>query len=103
MAPPRTKLRSGDIVEIVTAPSHHPSRDWLGFVTSTRARQRIKHWLNLHQRQRAIEIGRKLLEREARRFRLSLKSIDGKDFQRVASEYGCAKPDHLIAGLAYAQ
>ena len=101
MVPLRTKLRSGDIVEIVTAPNHHPSRDWLGFVTSTRARQRIKHWLNLHQRQRAIEIGRKLIEREARKFRLSLKNIDEKEFHRVASEYGCAKPDDLMAGIGY--
>ncbi len=101
MAPLRTKLRSGDIVEIVTAPNHHPSRDWLGFVTSTRARQRIKHWLNLHQRERAIEIGRKLIEREARRFKLSLKSIEDEEFQRVASEYGCAKPDDLMAGVGY--
>jgi GTP pyrophosphokinase len=101
MVPLRTKLRSGDIVEIITAPNHHPSRDWLSFVTSTRARQRIKHWLNLHQRQRAIEIGRKLIEREARKFRVSLKSIDDPEFQRVASEYGCAKPDDLMAGIGY--
>jgi GTP pyrophosphokinase len=101
MVPLRTKLRSGDIVEIITAPNHHPSRDWLSFVTSTRARQKIKHWLSLHQRQRAIEIGRKLLEREARRFRLSLKNIDEKEFQAVASEYGCAKPDDLMAGIGY--
>ena len=101
MVPLRTKLRSGDIVEIVTAPNHHPSRDWLSFVTSTRARQRIKHWLNLHQRQRAIEIGRKLIDREARKFRLSLKSIGEQEVQRVASEYGCAKPDDLMAGIGY--
>jgi GTP pyrophosphokinase len=101
MVPLRTRLRSGDIVEIITAPNHHPSRDWLSFVTSTRARQKIKHWLSLHQRQRAIEIGRKLLEREARRFRLSLKNIDEKQFQDVASEYGCAKPDDLMAGIGY--
>ena len=67
MVPLRTKLKSGDIVEIVTNASHHPSRDWLGFVISTRARNKIKHWLNLHQRERAIEIGRKLVEREAKK------------------------------------
>ncbi|MGH9675765.1 MAG: RelA/SpoT family protein, partial [Candidatus Acidiferrum sp.] len=85
MAPLRSKLKSGDIVEIITSPSHHPSRDWLGFVRSTRARHKIKHWLNLHQRERAIEIGRKLIEREARKYRISLKAVEEPEMQRVAS------------------
>src|SRR5437870_4017505 len=63
MVPLRTKLNSGDIVEILTQPNHNPSRDWLSFVKAARARQKIKHWLNIHQRERAIEIGRKLMER----------------------------------------
>ena len=70
MVPLRTKLRTGDIVEIVTQKDHKPSRDWLTFVKSPRARNKIKHWLNEHQRGRAIEIGRKLLEREARKYKV---------------------------------
>ena len=63
MVPLRYKLQSGDIVEIVTQTGHKPSRDWLTFVKSSRARKKIKHWLNVHQRERAIEIGRKLIEK----------------------------------------
>ena len=63
MVPLRTKLRTGDIVEIVTQKDHKPSRDWLTFVKSPRARNKIKHWLNEDQRRRAVEIGRKLLEK----------------------------------------
>ena len=74
MAPLRQKLRSGDIVEIQTSPAHHPSRDWLQLAKSPRARQKIKHWLNVHQRERAIEIGRKLIEKEARKYRIALKN-----------------------------
>ena len=48
-------------------PGHKPSRDWLGIVKSSRARNKIKHWLNVHQRERAIEIGKKLIEKEARK------------------------------------
>ena len=70
----RYKLRSGDIVEILTQPGHHPSRDWLQFTKSPRARQKIKHWLNVHQRERAIEIGRKLIEKEARKYRIAMKT-----------------------------
>ena len=65
MVPLRHKLHSGDIVEILTQPGHKPSRDWLAIVKSSRSRNKIKHWLNIHQRERAIEIGRKLVEKEA--------------------------------------
>jgi RelA/SpoT family (p)ppGpp synthetase len=70
MVPLRTRLRTGDIVEIVTQKDHKPSRDWLTFVKSPRARNKIKHWLNEDQRRRAVDIGRKLLEKEARRFKV---------------------------------
>jgi GTP pyrophosphokinase len=101
MVPLRYKLRSGDIVEIITQPGHNPSRDWLGIAKSSRARQKIKHWLNIHQRERAIEIGRKLIEKEARKYRVSLKDIKEPEFQKVASDYGCARPEDLMAGIGY--
>ena len=97
----RYKLRSGDIVEILTQPSHHPSRDWLQFAKSSRARQKIKHWLNVHQRERAIEIGRKLIEKEARKYRIAMKSISDEELMRVSSENGLAKPDDLLAAIGY--
>ncbi len=96
MVPLRYKLHSGDIVEIMTQAGHNPSRDWLAIVKSSRARQKIKHWLNVHQRERAIEIGRKLIEKEARKYRVSLKDIKDEDLQKVASEYGAGparRPD----------
>jgi GTP pyrophosphokinase len=101
IVPLRYKLRSGDIVEILTQPGHHPSRDWLTLVKSTRARQKIKHWLNIHQRERAIEIGRKLIEKEARKYRISLKDISEPQLTRVAAEHGLGKPEDLLAGIGY--
>ncbi len=101
MVPLRHKLHSGDIVEVITQPGHKPSRDWLAIVKSSRARNKIKHWLNVHQRERAIEIGRKLIEKEARKYRVSLKDIKDEDLQRVATEYGLGRPDDLMAGLGY--
>jgi guanosine-3',5'-bis(diphosphate) 3'-pyrophosphohydrolase len=95
------KLRSGDIVEILTQPGHHPNRDWLGFVKSPRARQKIKHWLNIHQRERAIEIGKKLIEKEARKYRISMKDISEADLTKVATENGLGRPDDLLAGIGY--
>ena len=97
----RYKLRSGDIIEILTQPGHHPSRDWLQFAKSQRARQKIKHWLNVHQRERAIEIGRKLIEKEARKYRIAMKTISDTELMRVSSENGLAKPDDLLAAIGY--
>ena len=101
MVPLRYKLHSGDIVEILTQPGHKPSRDWLGVVKSSRARNKIKHWLNVHQRERAIEIGRKLIEKEARKYRISIKEIKEADLQKVTSDYGLGRPDDLMAGIGY--
>ena len=99
MVPLRTKLRTGDIVEIVTQKDHKPSRDWLSFVKSPRARNKIKHWLNEDQRRRAVEIGRKLLEREARKFKVPMRQIDDQDLGRIANEYGVATAADLLATL----
>src|SRR5580700_1240113 len=101
MVPLRHKLHSGDIVEIVTHPGRTPSRDWLALVKSSRARNKIKHWLNIHQRERAIEIGRKLIEKEARKYRVALKEIKDDELQKVAGGYGLGKVDDLMSGIGY--
>jgi len=99
MVPLRTKLRTGDIVEVVTQKDHKPSRDWLTFVKSPRARNKIKHWLNEDQRIRAVDIGRKLLEREARKFKVPMSQIADQDLGRIANEYGVATAADLFAAL----
>ncbi|HEY9126726.1 MAG TPA: bifunctional (p)ppGpp synthetase/guanosine-3',5'-bis(diphosphate) 3'-pyrophosphohydrolase [Acidobacteriaceae bacterium] len=101
MVPLRTKLRNGDIVEIVTQNGHTPSRDWLGFVKSPRARNKIKHWLNENQRQRAIEVGRKLLEREARKFKVPMAQLGDADLARVAGDYGLATATDIMAAIGF--
>src|SRR5579863_3601769 len=101
MVPLRHKLHSGDIVEILTQPGHKPSRDWLALVKSSRSRNKIKHWLNVHQRERAIEIGRKLIEKEARKYRIALKELKDEALLKVASGYGLGKADDLMAGIGY--
>ncbi len=101
IVPVRSKLHSGDIVEIITQAGHKPSRDWLTIAKSSRARQKIKHWLNIHQRERAIEIGNKLIEKEARKYHMSLKHISEAEFDRVAQDYGLSGHQDLIAGIGY--
>jgi len=101
IVPLRHRLRNGDIVEITTQTGHTPSRDWLSFVKSSRARNKIKHWLNEHQRERAIEIGRKLLEREARKFKVSLHKLSDDDYTRAANDYGLGNASDLLGAIGF--
>ena len=101
IVPLRYKLRNGDVVEIMTQPGHNPSRDWLSFAKSSRARNKIRHWLNIHQRERAIEIGRKLMDKQARKYRLAMKDFDEKELDRIAKDYGLGGGQDLIAGIGY--
>ena len=97
----RHQLSNGDVVEIMTQKGHTPSRDWLSFVHSSRARSKIRHWINLHEREQATELGRRLLEKEARNFGVSLKRINDEAVARVAPEYGCSRAEDLHAALGY--
>jgi GTP diphosphokinase / guanosine-3',5'-bis(diphosphate) 3'-diphosphatase len=102
MVPLRTRLRNGDIVQIVTAPGHHPSRDWLNFVATSRARNKIKHYIHSEEKERSVDLGRKLFEKEARRFGLNLKSlIDGPEFAKLLSESGYGRSEELYAAIGY--
>src|SRR4051812_1168423 len=102
MVPLRTRLRNGDIVEIVTAPGHQPSRDWLNFVVTSRTRNKIKHYIQAEEKQRSLELGKKLFEKEARRYGLNLKGLtDGPAFSATLSEYGYGKSEELFAAIGY--
>lgn len=100
----RSEIQNGDVVEILTNPNSHPSRDWLSHVATAKARNRIKHWISEQQRSESIELGRKLLEKEAEKFHLSSKKIfsDGEeDIKRIANEYGLSRPEDLLASIGY--
>jgi guanosine-3',5'-bis(diphosphate) 3'-pyrophosphohydrolase len=102
MVPLRTRLRNGDIVEIVTTAGHTPSRDWLNFVVTSRARNKIRHYIHSEEKERSLELGRKLFEKEARRFGLSMKSLtEPAAMGRVIAEYGLQKPEELFTAIGY--
>jgi guanosine-3',5'-bis(diphosphate) 3'-pyrophosphohydrolase len=94
-------LRNGDVVEIQTQNGHLPSKDWLALVKTSRARNKIKHVINTTERVKAIEIGEKYLEREARRLGVGLARLSKSQFEAVASDYGCSKMEDLYAALGY--
>ncbi len=101
IVPLRSSLHNGDVVEIMTQPGHEPSKDWLAFVKTARARNKIKHIINASERLKAIDIGEKCLEKEARRFGVQLGKIGKSEMEKVASEYGYGKMEDLHAALGY--
>jgi len=101
MVPLRSKLKNGDIVEIVTNPAHQPSRDWLSFVRTSRARSKIRQLIQTEEKRRAIDVGRKLLDKEARRFDLSKVMVEGDVLKKAAEGFGLPKADDLLAQIGY--
>jgi guanosine-3',5'-bis(diphosphate) 3'-pyrophosphohydrolase len=101
IVPLRSTLRNGDIVEIMTQAGHEPSKDWLAFVKTSRARNKIKHVINASERLKAIDIGQKYLEKEARRLGVQLGKVARASLENVASEYGYSKMEDLYAALGY--
>ncbi len=104
MIPLRYKLKNGDIVEILTAAGHNPSRDWLGFVVTNKARAKIRHFLHIAEKEQALEIGKKHFERELRRYDLSFKKLSTENgtLEAMAQELGVGnKAEDLLAAVGY--
>ncbi|MEQ1923229.1 MAG: bifunctional (p)ppGpp synthetase/guanosine-3',5'-bis(diphosphate) 3'-pyrophosphohydrolase [Pyrinomonadaceae bacterium] len=103
IVPLRSEIHNGDVIEILTTQNSKPSGDWLSFTITSRARNRIRHWISLEQRTESIDIGRKLLQQEAERFRIPVKKFINNDVEmkRIANEYGLGRPDDLFASVGY--
>jgi GTP pyrophosphokinase len=101
IVPLKYALKNGDVLEILTQSGHLPSKDWLALVKTSKARNKIKHVINTTERAKAIEIGQKYLEREARRLGVQQSKITKAELERVASDYGYGKIEDLHAALGY--
>ncbi|MFQ5520550.1 MAG: RelA/SpoT family protein [Candidatus Methylomirabilia bacterium] len=102
LVPLRSTLRQGDIVEILTSSTQHPSRDWLKVVNSSRARSKIKQWLKGEERVRSLSLGREIFEREARKYRLSSAQLLASEaMTKCLADLGLATADDLLASIGY--
>ncbi|HSL19870.1 MAG TPA: bifunctional (p)ppGpp synthetase/guanosine-3',5'-bis(diphosphate) 3'-pyrophosphohydrolase [Methylomirabilota bacterium] len=100
--PLRTELTNGDIVEISTAPQQRPHHDWLNLVVTNRARSKIRSWLKREERKRAVEVGRKLLEREVRRAGVSWRKVAGtEEFKSLLAAHGMTREEDLLAAFGF--
>jgi GTP diphosphokinase / guanosine-3',5'-bis(diphosphate) 3'-diphosphatase len=71
----RHELRTGDLVEIITSPKQHPRKNWLDFVKTPRARNRIRQWINAQMREESISLGRDILEKAFVRDNITMSNI----------------------------
>ena len=102
LVPLRYTLRQGDIVEVVSSPTQHPSRDWLKIVRSSRSKAKINQWLKVEERARSLELGRELFDREAKKYRLVPATLLGSDeMKKLLAEMGYAAADDLLASMGY--
>jgi GTP diphosphokinase / guanosine-3',5'-bis(diphosphate) 3'-diphosphatase len=102
IVPLKYQIQNGDMIEIITTPGHQPSRDWLNFVVTSKARNKIKHWVAEKQRAESIEVGRKIFEKEASRLRLRTKQVlDDPQLARFLIDNGLAKAEDMFAAIGY--
>ncbi len=101
MAPLKYHLNNGDTVEILTQQSHVPSRDWLGFVATERAKARVKQWIKTEERKESLELGTKLLETEMRKRGLHLPPAKGEHMAEAAQALGFQSVDDMLVAVGY--
>ncbi len=100
--PLKTEIKNGDIVEITTSNRQRPHHDWLSIVATNRARSKIRAWLKREEKQRAVEVGHKLLDRELRRIGTSLRKVSGsEELAKIIQANGMSKEDDLLAAVGF--
>jgi len=102
MMPLKYELVSGDIVEILTKKGHHPSKDWLNFVKTVKARSRIRQWIKVQEKERSLTLGREMCEKAFRKYRLNFSVIAKTEkMEKVVAELGFKTVEDLIASVGY--
>lgn len=102
IVPLKYKLETGERVEIITSPKHRPSKDWLGFVKTAKARSRIRQHIKAMERKQSLSLGHDMCEKVFRRYNLNLnKYLKSGEIERVGNEFGYQTAEDLIAGIGY--
>lgn len=104
LVPLGTPLKNGDRVEIITDAHRNPSRDWLKFVKTARARTRIKQYIRTEERARSISLAKEMLEKEGRKVGINVaKAMKDGLFLKLAEEFACPSVDEMLSQVGYAR
>jgi len=102
LVPLKTPLANGDIIEILTSPTQTPSRDWLSFVATSRARHKIRHFIHTEENREAVELGRRLFEKELKKYRRTIKKLEASgELAAQLPSWGFGRPEDLFAAIGY--
>jgi GTP pyrophosphokinase len=102
MVPLQYELKTGDVAEIITSKSAHPSKDWLKFVKSVKARSKIRQWIKAQEKDRSLTLGREMCEKAFRKYRLNFNTLlKSEEMQKVVEDFGFKTADDLIANVGY--
>ncbi|MBI1911598.1 MAG: bifunctional (p)ppGpp synthetase/guanosine-3',5'-bis(diphosphate) 3'-pyrophosphohydrolase [Deltaproteobacteria bacterium] len=102
MVPLKYKLKNGDVVEILTSVTHHPSKDWLKFVISSKAKTRIRQWIKTEEREKSITLGKEICEKEFNKHGVEYgKLIKSGELEKIAEGFGLQGLEGLLAGVGY--
>jgi len=102
LSPLKTELKNGDIIEVMTASHQTPRKDWLAFVKTSKARNKIRQWVKAEQREKSILMGRELLEKALRKQHTSLKrALTSGLLEQATTEFGYRATDDLFAAIGY--
>lgn len=102
MVPLKSQLKTGDIIEIVTSKHHHPSKDWLNFVKTVKARSRIRQWIKIQEKERSMSLGREMCEKAFRKYRLNFNVLSkSEEMAQVADQFGFKTVEDLIVSVGY--
>jgi GTP diphosphokinase / guanosine-3',5'-bis(diphosphate) 3'-diphosphatase len=102
IVPLKYELQNGDRVEIITQAGHHPSKDWLKYVVTTRAISKIRNWINLEEKKSSLALGRDLLDKEFKRHNLKFSNyVKSEEIRKVFTEYGINSLEDLISQVGY--
>ena len=103
LVPLKTVLKSGDTIEVITSAHQQPSKDWLKFCVTTRAKNKIRAHVKNEQRKRALELGKEMLEKDFRKFGHNLQKAmkDSPEFQEKMRSLGLKEPDDLYVQVGY--
>ena len=102
LVPLTYELKTGDIIEITTSKNHHPSKDWLKFVKTVKARSKIRHWIKIQEKERSITLGREMLDKAFRKEKLNFNILaKSEEMADVGTHFGFKAVDDLIANVGY--
>lgn len=102
IVPLKYELKTGNIVEITTKKDHQPSKDWLNFVKTVKARSRIRQWIKIQEKERSISLGREMFEKAFRKYRLNFTIVSkSEEMEKVVKDFGFKAVEDLIAAVGY--